>query len=290
MLFYASLRTLDSIIVSSEMAINTLTLIQEAYKTYLAEKPKPLSLYASMNHPIQVISTNSDDPINDNCGLMNGKDDPVEPDVDSIKPKGYNGVFVTFLEKKRSKSKKKSQVSRVFNSDSLLKKIKAKYLKYLFNCLRNELFDYPQVSLTKFSQGEEVRNIDIHHNQEILNMTVMEYTILSGILQKDKLNEEMKNLPVKAVKFLKQKVKNHYQFDFLRSAYLQKWLEDPLSFNDIIKGKKNFKPLDFNKNCLKFENYSKNVFKNQKKYDEYKKVLFTTCYNYIFYFENNSFV
>lgn len=43
-----------------------------------------------------------------------------------------------------------------------------------------------------------------------------------------------------------------------------------------------------NKNCEKFPNHSKNIFKNNiENYDRYKKLLLHTACNFLFYFQNN---
>lgn len=46
--------------------------------------------------------------------------------------------------------------------------------------------------------------------------------------------------------------------------------------------------MQLNKNCEKFPNHSKNIFKNNiENYDRYKKLLLHTACNFLFYFQNN---
>lgn len=43
-----------------------------------------------------------------------------------------------------------------------------------------------------------------------------------------------------------------------------------------------------NKNCEKFPNHSKNIFKSDvENYERYKKLLLHTACNFLFYFQNN---
>jgi len=160
-------------------------------------------------------------------------------------------------EKKKIRAKVNKIVSRVHNTDCLLKKIKAKYLKYLFLTIKEETSN---IDTRKFDQCVEVRNLNIHHNRNnFLNLTISELLIKNKVmtLLDIKSIEKQNNLTLNDL--LRKKVKFHYQFDFLNSKYYQNWIKDPIKIYQNIningKGKKS----NVNKNCLKYPNHSKKI-------------------------------
>jgi hypothetical protein len=140
--------------------------------------------------------------------------------------------------KSREKDKKKLRlkvnkiISRVHNTDCLLKKIKAKYLKYLFLVIRENM---PDLATKKFNQFAEVRNLNVHHNRNnFLNLTILELLKKNNLLSsKDiKLIVSLKN--EKLVHLLNKKVKYHFQFDFLYSDYYKQWVKDPIKIYQSV--------------------------------------------------------
>jgi len=140
--------------------------------------------------------------------------------------------------KSREKDKKKLRlkvnkiISRVHNTDCLLKKIKAKYLKYLFLVIRENI---PDLSTKKFNQFAEVRNLNVHHNRNnFLNLTILELLKKNNLLgSKDiKLIDSLKN--EKLLNLLNKKVKYHFQFDFLYSDYYKQWVKDPIKIYQSV--------------------------------------------------------
>lgn len=136
-------------------------------------------------------------------------------------------------DKKKLRKKLNKVNSRVHNTDCLLKKIKAKYLKYLFLTLR-ELSN--NIDTRKFDQCKEVRNLNIHHNRaRFLNLTVAELLVLSGVVSKNEMNNLNSEGNGKLFELLLRKVKDHYQFDFLRSDYYREWVRDPIKIYQSVR-------------------------------------------------------
>jgi len=189
-------------------------------------------------------------------------------------------------EKKKIRNKINKIVSRVHNTDCLLKKIKAKYLKFLFLTIKEETNN---IDTRKFDQCAEVRNLNIHHNRHnFLNLTIAELLIKNKVMNAADIKyiERLNNTKLNTL--LHKKVKFHYQFEFLNSSYYQNWIKDPIKIYQNMSTEAKQKKQVQNKNCLKYPNHSKNIFKsNTEHYEIYIKLLIITSCNFIFYFQNN---
>jgi hypothetical protein len=135
-------------------------------------------------------------------------------------------------DKKKIRTKINKVVSRVHNTDCLLKKIKAKYLKYLFLTIREETSN---IDTRKFDQCAEVRNLNIHHNRNnFLNLTILQLLMNNNVITNTDVNclnqQENKNLII----LLNKKVKHHFQFDFLNSEYYRIWAKDPIKIYQSV--------------------------------------------------------
>ena len=153
-----------------------------------------------------------------------------------IKFKTINYPFHTMRSREKDKKNLRLKVNkiptRVHNTDCLLKKIKAKYLKYLFIVIKE---NFPQLETKKFNQIAEVRNLNIHHNRNyFLNLTILELLKKNNLLSsKDlKMIDDIKN--DKIVNLLNKKVKYHFQFDFLSSSYYKEWVKDPIKIYQSV--------------------------------------------------------
>jgi len=192
--------------------------------------------------------------------------------------------FHTMQSRKKDKKKIRNKInkiaSRVHNTDCLLKKIKAKYLKYLFLTIKEEASN---IDTRKFDQCVEVRNLNINHNRhKFLNLTILQLLINNKVLTKEDVSFIEKNKNLNSL--LNKKVKHHYQFNFLQSTYYKEWVKDPIKIT--TNNTKNAPVL--NKNCLKYEKHSKNIFQNNTDhYQTYIKLLIITSTNFTFYFQNN---
>jgi len=167
-----------------------------------------------------------------------------------------------------------------------LKKIKAKYLKYLFLTIKEEASN---IDTRKFDQCKEVRNLNIHHNRNnFLNLTILELLRRNNVLRANDVIyiENLKS--TKLNELLNKKVKYHYQFDFLNSDYYKDWARDPIKIYQNLRSEGTLKNVSSNKNCLKYPKHSKNIFQNNtENYDIYIKLLIITSCNFVFYFQNN---
>jgi len=192
----------------------------------------------------------------------------------------FNTVNSRKKDKKSLKSRMNRIISRVHNMDCLLKKIKAKYLKYLFVLIKDE-FSKLKVEMKKFDQCAEVRNLNVSHNRDnFIDLTVIQMLLNNGIINSDDVGTILTFGSEDFVKLMNTKVKYQYQFGFLASSYYRQWIRDPIK----IEQRSN----SVNKNCLKFPNHSKNIFKkNKEDYSIYVKLLMQTSCNFIFYFQNN---
>ncbi len=137
-----------------------------------------------------------------------------------------------------------------------------------------------KIDIKKFDQCKEVRNLNVPHNRDnFINLTVMEVLVKNGVINSTDYNMIINSSNENLKSFLGKKIKQLYQFEFLPSSYFRSWLRDPIKILDDSKP---------NKNCEKFPNHSKNIFKsNTENYIRYKKLLLHTACNFLFYFQNN---
>lgn len=149
------------------------------------------------------------------------------------------------------------------------------------------------IHLKKFSQNKEVRNLNIKHNRDyFLNMKIIEVLINDEILSQEEakiiLNMNCSyNNESSLYEILNMKVKNYYQFHFLKSSYFKNWLRDPIKISSYKFYKSNTDKV-VEKPRKKSLNMSKNIFRTQPEdYEKYKKLLLHTSCNFIFYFQNN---
>jgi len=184
------------------------------------------------------------------------------------------------------KSRLNKIISRVHNMDCLLKKIKAKYLKYLYILLKDDLTKL-NIDMKKFDQCGEVRNLNIAHNRDnFIDLTILQMLLNNSIITNYDVGVAMAYGDEKLISLLNMKVKYQFQFHFLPSKYYKQWIRDPIKINQ--KGNRKSKETNMNKNCLKFPNHSKNIFVNNKEdYAIYINLLMQTSCNFVFYFQNN---
>ena len=95
------------------------------------------------------------------------------------------------------------------------------------------------------------------------------------------------------VSILNIKIKNFYQFDFLKSNYFKAWLKDPIKIKNIgLNNNNTSSSITMIKNCINnlktISKPSKTIFKaHPGDYEKYKRLLLRTSCNFIFYFHNN---
>ena len=178
-------------------------------------------------------------------------------------------------EKKFLRKKFNTISSRVHNMDCLLKKIKAKFLKYVYIIIKKNI---KKIKIRKFDQSKEVRNLNVIHNRDnFINLKVIDVLFKNNIINKKDFEENKNYLDKEFIDILNLKIKFFYQFHFLSSNYFKMWLKDPIKINN-----------NNNKTNIKFPNHSKNIFKeNNENYIKYKLLLLHTATNFIFYFQNN---
>jgi len=170
--------------------------------------------------------------------------------------------------------------------DCLMKKIKAKYLKYLYILLKDDLSKL-NIEMKKFDQSAEVRNLNVAHNRDnFIDLTIMKMLLNNSIINHSDVGIAMACGDEKLINLLNMKVKYQFQFYFLTSKYYKQWIRDPIKI--MQRGDRKLKENIINKNCLKFPNHSKNIFLNNKEdYAIYIKLLMQTSCNFVFYFQNN---
>lgn len=185
-------------------------------------------------------------------------------------------------EKKYLRKKFNTIISRVHNMDCLLKKIKAKFLKFIYINIKQSFIDH-KIELQKFDQSKEVRNLNVKHNRDqFINLRVIDVLLNNNLINSSDSVIILKSNDQAIISLLTMKIKIFFQFYFLHSTYFKNWLKDP------IKIDKEKVTIDQNKNCEKFPNHSKNIFKmSPDDYHKYKKLLLHTASNFIFYFQNN---
>ena len=182
-------------------------------------------------------------------------------------------------EKKYLRHKFNTIISRVHNMDCLLKKIKAKFLKYIYITVKKNFLNQG-INIKKFDQSKEVRNLNVIHNRNnFINLKIVDILLSNNIINKNDLFKINDSIDNDFNNILNTKVKLFYQFNFLSSSYFKNWLKDP------IKISKRENKIEEDK---KFPNHSKFLFtKNPEDYKKYKLLLLHTACNFIFYFQNN---
>ena len=207
-------------------------------------------------------------------------------------------------EKKYLRKKFNTVISRVHNMDCLLKKIKAKFLKYVFIKVKKAFADM-NIDIKKFDQSKEVRNLNVKHNRDnFINLKIVDVLINNDLITKDESTTMLVQASKEVLNILNMKIKNFFQFDFLKSTYFKAWLKDPIkiknikldgtisssssvSINPVISSMSSSSSNN-NKNCEKFPNHSKNIFKTHPEdYEKYKRLLLHTSCNFIFYFQKH---
>jgi hypothetical protein len=138
-----------------------------------------------------------------------------------------------------------------------------------------------KIDVKKFDQCKEVRNLNVPHNRDsFINLTTLEVLINNNVIDENNFYNIFSSDNHELKETLQKKIKNVYQFEFLKSPYFRNWLQDPIKIMKELGSK--------NKNCEKFPNHSKNIFKTDREnYERYKKLLLHTACNFLFYFQNN---
>ena len=87
-------------------------------------------------------------------------------------------------EKKYLRHKFNTIISRVHNMDCLLKKIKAKFLKYVYITVKKNFFNQG-INIKKFDQCKEVRNLNVIHNRDnFINLKILDILLSNNIICK----------------------------------------------------------------------------------------------------------
>ena len=105
--------------------------------------------------------------------------------------------------------------------DCLLKKIKAKFLKYVYITVKN-YFLTEGISIKKFDQSKEVRNLNVIHNRDyFINLKIIDVLLSNNIISKNDLLKINDNINSEFLNILNMKIKLFYQFNFLCSSYFK---------------------------------------------------------------------
>ena len=113
-------------------------------------------------------------------------------------------------------------------------------MKFLFINIKKDLKEL-RIDIKKFDQCKEVRNLNVSHNRDkFINLTIIEVLLNNKIIDNNEYevifcseNESLKE-------FLLKKVKQLYQFEFLRSNYFRNWLKDPIKIRSVEVVRENF--------------------------------------------------
>lgn len=121
------------------------------------------------------------------------------------------------------------------NKDCLLKKIKAKYLKFLYSTIQENSKGL-KFKYRKFNQIREVRNLNIIHNRDhFIDLTVSDFLINNNIISSKELETIMNSNRSNLIELLQIKIKYHYQFCFLKSSFFKDWIKDPVLIYKSVK-------------------------------------------------------
>ena len=79
-----------------------------------------------------------------------------------------------------------------------------------------------------------MRNLNVPHNRDnFINLTVIEVLINNNIIEIPECNNIFNSSNQKLKDFMNKKIKNLYQFDFLKSNYFRNWLNDPIKIFSV---------------------------------------------------------
>ena len=98
--------------------------------------------------------------------------------------------------------------------DCLLKKIKVKFLKYVFIKVKRA-FAYMNINIKKSDQSKEVRNLNVKHNRDnFINLKIVDVLINNDLITKDESATMLVQANNEVLNILNMKIKNFFQFDF----------------------------------------------------------------------------
>jgi len=145
-----------------------------------------------------------------------------------VKRYKFNTITSRSKDKIKVKLKINNIYSRVHNKDCLLKKIKAKYLKFLHNTIRENSKGL-EIEIRKFNQVKEVRNLNVIHNRDyFIDLTVRDFIEKNGVISFEGIEIIMNSKRSDLIEMFNKKIKHHYQFSFLTSSYFKNWIKDPI--------------------------------------------------------------
>lgn len=91
------------------------------------------------------------------------------------------------------------------------------------------------IDLKKFDQCKEVRNLNVPHNRDnFINLTILEVLINNNIIDSQNYLKILSSDNHNLKEVLNKKIKNVYQFEFLKSNYFRNWLGDPIRILSVI--------------------------------------------------------
>ena len=101
-------------------------------------------------------------------------------------------------------------------------------MKYLFLNVKNDL-KILKIDVKKFDQCKEVRNLNVPHNRDnFINLSIVDVLINNNIIEYKECQKIFNSENIKLKKYITKKIKDIYQFDFLKSSYFRIWLKDPI--------------------------------------------------------------
>lgn len=106
-------------------------------------------------------------------------------------------------------------------------------MKFLFTDLKSSLREL-NIDVKKFDQCKEVRNLNVPHNRDnFINLTILEVLINNNIIDSQNYFKIYSSENQKLKEVLNKKIKNVYQFEFLKSNYFRNWLRDPIKILSV---------------------------------------------------------
>ncbi len=91
-----------------------------------------------------------------------------------------------------------------------------------------------KVDVKKFDQCKEVRNLNVPHNRDkFINLSILEVLMNNSIIDQRDCQIIFSSDKHRLKEFLSGKVKDQYQFEFLKSNYFRNWLRDPIKIESV---------------------------------------------------------
>jgi len=161
-----------------------------------------------------------------------------------------------------------------------------KFLKFLYYLIKKDLKDL-KIKINRFSQSVQ-RNIKPRENLLFLNLTYMDLLLNNSKLKLEQKEQILGSNNKLLIKLMDEKIKNLFQFTFLKSNYFASWIKNPLDLEIVEKSKEPIANIENNDSINSYSDQYlmdrpnlKSFMKNNVEYTKYKQLLIKVSCGFI---------